>query len=694
MSLLEQVARVFAPEGPLARVLPYFRSRCGQMEMASAVAHAIDEPTRLVVEAGTGIGKTFAYLVPALLSGRRVVVSTATKALQDQLHGRDLPLLQQALALPLRVALLKGRSSYLCRHRLDLARRGEIAHPADLERDLARIGQWAQATQTGDLAQMPDLDEHSPALPLVTSTRDNCLGADCPRFHDCHVYQARREALAADVLVISHHLFFADLDLRESGMARLVPGAGVVIFDEAHQLAETAAQFQGTQFGSRQLLDLAQDLHGAGLRWAPGLADWQGLRDGLRQAARTLCLLTADAGEGEGEGGLVRRSWLGPAPDGVDAPSWAEVLHVTVCALRAALTALDGLAALGPDLQQLHQRSVDLLQLLAHFAEPVEAGSVRWLEQTPTGHLRMVDSPLVVAAALRTLWPGRPVQQGAWEDDDDGNEAQVADALSWVFTSATLGDDATLGWFTQACGLEDARILRVPSPFDYARQAALYVPPQLPAPTDPDHSEQVAQWVGEAVSRLGGRTLVLTTSLRALKVIAAVLRQRFAPGSGVEVLVQGQAPRRQIMERFRQHSGAGDCAAGRVLVGSASFWEGFDVPGDALQLLVIDRLRFPSPGDPLMRARSERLALQGRSAFRELALPAAAVALKQGAGRLIRHEGDRGVLVVADTRLASRGYGKRLLRALPPMRRLLTQQEFEASLDALTRISTTDCPWT
>lgn len=693
MPLPELVAQAFAPDGPLARMLPHFRSRAGQMEMAREVALAIDAPARLVVEAGTGIGKTFAYLVPALLSGRRVLVSTATKALQDQLHGRDLPLLQQALALPLRAALLKGRSSYLCRHRLELVRRGEPMHHTELESDLARIERWAQATQTGDLAQLPGLDERSPALPLVTSTRDNCLGADCPRFHDCHVYQARREALAADVVVINHHVFFADLGLRESGVARLLPSAGVVIFDEAHRLGETAAQFQGTQLGTGQLLDLAQDLRAAGLRWARGLADWPGLHDGLRRAVRTLCLLAAGAGEGEGEGGSARRPWEGPAPDGVDAQSWADALHTTVGALRAALSALDGLTELAPDLQHLHQRSVEQLQRLAHFSAAGDAGAVRWLEQTPMGQLRMAESPLDVAPALRALWPGVPVLQSAWDDDADGSDAQAADARAWVFTSATLGDDADLGWFTQACGLEEARILRVPSPFDYARQAALYVPQQLPPPTDPEHSERLAHWVGDAVARLGGRTLVLTTSLRALQVVAGVLRQRFESGSGMEVLVQGQAPKRQIMERFRQQSEAGGGAPGLVLVGSASFWEGFDVPGDALQLLVIDRLPFPAPDDPLVRARSERLSREGRSAFRELALPAAAVALRQGSGRLIRHEGDCGVLVVADTRLTSKGYGKRLLRALPAMPRLATQQEFEAALDALTRTSTRDCPW-
>lgn len=690
MQLDDQVARAFAPEGPLARVLPHFCPRTGQTDMALAVADAIGAPARLVVEAGTGVGKTFAYLVPALLSGRRVLVSTATKALQDQLFGRDLPLLQRALGLSLRPALLKGRSSYLCRHRLELARQDERAGDAGLARDLGRIERWAQGTLTGDLAQLPDLDERSAAVALVTSTRDNCLGADCPRFQQCHVYQARREALAADVVVVNHHLFFADLAVRESGVARLLPSAGVVIFDEAHQLAETAAQFLGAQLGTGQLLDLGQDLRAAGLRWARGLADWQALHDGLRQAVRALRLLAAGGGGDPGDHGAARVPWAGPAPDGVDPAQWADALHAVVAALRAALAALDGLAGLAPDLQHLHQRTVALLERLAHFSAAGDGGWVRWLEVA--GQTRMSESPLDVAPALHALWHGAPAPQGAWDEEGEV-QAQAADARSWVFTSATLGDDAGLRWFTETCGLQDARTLRVPSPFDYAHQAALYVPGQLPLPTDPAHSAQLAHWVGDAVARLGGRTLVLTTSLRALQVVAAVLQQRFAPGGGIEVLVQGQAPKRQIMERFRTQAHAGGRFRGQVLVGSATFWEGFDVPGDALQLLVIDKLPFPSPGDPLVRARSERLAREGRSAFRELALPAAAVALKQGAGRLIRRESDRGVLVVADTRLVGKGYGKRLMRALPAMRRLASQEEFDAALDALTRTSTMDCPW-
>ncbi|HQQ69334.1 MAG TPA: ATP-dependent DNA helicase [Alicycliphilus sp.] len=646
--------------------------------MAQAIASAIAEHARLVVEAGTGVGKTFAYLVPALLSGERVLICTATKALQDQLYGRDLPLLLRALAQPLRTALLKGRASYLCRHRLQLARQDQgAAHAADL----ARIELWAQGTQTGDLAELPGLDERSPVLALVTSTRDNCLGQDCPHFADCHVYQARRQALAADVLVINHHLFFADLAVRESGVARLLPDAGVVVFDEAHQLAETAGQFLGQQFGTGQLHDLAQDLLAAGLQHARGLADWTAHGERLRQAARQWRLLGAGHAAAAQPG---RVPWTAVAPEGWDAASWAGAMAGVVAALRSCLAALDEVTALAPDLAHLHRRTVDLLVRLARFSAPPEADCVRWLEAA--GQLRLSEVPLDVAPALRALWQGPPVEPGAW---DEPAQPQAARARSWVFTSATLGDDERLRWFTETCGIDEARVLRVDSPFDYARQAALYVPQQLPAATDPAHSEQLAHWVADAALRLGGRTLVLTTSLRALQEVAGVLGRRLAPGCGVDLLVQGRAPKRRIMERFR----APPQATGYVLVGSASFWEGFDVPGSALQLLVIDKLPFPSPGDPLVQAHGQRLQRQGRSVFRDYALPAAAVALKQGAGRLIRSESDSGVLVVADQRLLRMGYGKRLLRALPAMHRLESEAQFEAALAALTTISTTGFPW-
>ncbi len=680
MPLREAVSAVFAPDGPLSRAHALFRSRPGQTEMACAIADTIEEGGALVVEAGTGVGKTFAYLVPALLSGERVVVSTATKALQDQLFSRDLPRVIEALGVTARTALLKGRSSYLCLHRLEQARPGLGGRVDALAAALASVEHWAQATQSGDLAELPGLDERSPVIPLVTSTRENCLGSACPRFAQCHVNLARREALAADVVVINHHLFFADVAVRESGMAELLPTVRMVLFDEAHQLNETGVQFLGVQLGTGQLLDYARDLLTAGLEGAQGFRDWPALAADIDHAARDLRMA---AGPVEG---AARRAWQEAVPERTEPVAWTRALQDLVAALRAALAALDAVAGTAPDFTRLHERTVVLLERLVAFAQDCGTQSVRWLDVGT--QLRLVESPLDIGLALQGLWAPAAPEPSAWDEGGGPSDASTGPrGRSWIFTSATLGDDPALRWFTEPCGLQHATTLQVPSPFDYARQSALYIPLDLPRPADPAHAVRLADWAGDAIARLGGRTLLLTTTLRSLHVIGTALRQRFPMGSGIDVLVQGEAGKRQIMERFRQAEDAVEggmgLAQGCVLVASASFWEGLDVPGDALQLLIIDKLPFPPPGDPLVDARTRQLEQEGRSAFKDFALPEAAVALKQGAGRLIRTETDSGVLVVADTRLATMGYGKRLLRALPPMQRLQTQEAFDAALDAL-----------
>ena len=713
MPLQDTVTEAFAPGGVLSQAQPHFQPRPGQTTMALAVARTIENGGALVVEAGTGIGKTFAYLVPALLSGERVLVSTATKALQDQLFTRDLPLLVQALGLPLRMALLKGRSSYLCLHRMELARQSAVLSgpgAGEATRTLAAVEQWAQGTRSGDLAEMPTLDERSPVIPLIASTRDNCLGTQCPRVAQCHVNLARREALAADVVVINHHLFFADLGVRESGVAELLPSVRVVVFDEAHQLNEIGVQFLGRQLTTGQLLDCVRDLLATGLDKARGFVDWQGVAGALEHAARALRQV-AEGGSAVSKGaagavGAGRRRWTGNAPDGVDPVTWRMALAQLERSLHTALQAVDVVQESAPDFVRLHTRVAALLERVQQFAQPCSSSAVRWMDVA--GQLRMVESPLDIAQAMHShLWgPSPNAEESALpQQPGDGSltaavpPQQAGQTLgerqrAWVFTSATLGADASLRWFTVPCGLQQAEVLRVDSPFDYAQQAALFIPPQLPRPADPGHSQQLARWVGDAAQRLGGRTLVLTTTLRALRTVGDALQVRFGVAGGLEVLVQGQAPKRQLMERFRQ--GAQNGLPGCVLVASATFWEGFDVPGEALQLVVIDKLPFPPPGDPLVEARSRRLEDTGRSPFTDYSLPEAAVALRQGAGRLIRHESDHGVLVVADTRLASMGYGRRLRAALPPMRRLQTQEEFEAALDALllTTPSTTglSCP--
>jgi len=656
--LHDPVRDAFAQGGVLSRAAEHFRPRAGQTEMALAVARTIAEGGALVVEAGTGVGKTFSYLVPALLSGERVLLSTATKTLQDQLFGRDLPRLIEVLGVPIRSALLKGRGSYLCLHRMELTRHESGLPDRASIRTLAKVEAWATATRTGDLAELPGLDERSPLIPLVTSTRENCLGAQCPKFRGCHVNQARREALAADVVVINHHLFFADLAVRESGMAELLPSVRVAIFDEAHQLNETGVQFLGAHLTTGQLLDFGRDMLAAGLQLARGLVDWQQVVSVLERATRELRLVVGNTGTGS------RLRWNEEAPGNTSPGEWRQALSDLQEACRHAVAALATVSEIAPDFVRLAERGEDLGLRIARFSRACEPGSVRWVDAA--SQLRLIESPLDIAQAVQ---------------DKLLNAGEDANRRAWIFTSATLGDDARLTWFTEPCGLAQADVLRVGSPFDYAAQAAIYVPRDLAKPNDPAHSAQVAALVGEAATRLGGRTMVLTTTLRALRAIGEDLQRRFEGSQAIDVLVQGQWPKRRLIERFREGNAQG--RAGCVLVASASFWEGVDVPGEALQLVVIDKLPFPPPNDPLVEARAQRLTAQGRSPFNDYFIPEAAVALKQGAGRLIRRESDQGVLVVCDTRLATMGYGRRLMGALPSMRRLETKEAFFDALDAI-----------
>ena len=662
MNLAFEVQQAFGPDGVLSRTADHFVARSGQLDMALAVSHAIEHAEVLVVEASTGVGKTYSYLVPALLSGERVLVSTATKALQDQLFGRDLPRLVEALGVPVRTALLKGRASYVCLHRVTLARQDSNVTDRSALRSLAKIEQWAQTTKAGDLAELPGLDERSPLIPLVTSTRENCLGAQCPQFRSCHVNLARREAMAADVVVINHHLFFADLAVRESGMAELLPTVRIAIFDEAHQLNDTGVQFLGKNLTTGQLLDFCRDLMGAGLQFARGLVDWQKVVGGCERAARELRLSAGKAYSGS------KLRWTGAAPESLDVANWENALQNVLKALSDACTALDTVSEIAPDFVRLRERSGALAERAENFLTGCKPGNVRWVDVT--AQLRLVESPLTIAEAVKTRLLTATPESGK----------------SWIFTSATLGDDDKLSWFTQPCGLEDAKILRVGSPFDYSQQAALYVPQDFPKPADPTHALKVAESAAQWARQLGGRTMVLTTTLKALRIIGEALTSTFEQSGDLDVLVQGAMPKRMLIERFRQGSTGGH--RGCVLVASASFWEGIDVPGDALQLVIIDKLPFPPPNDPMAEARSKALEADGRSAFNDYFVPETAVALKQGAGRLIRRETDQGVLVVCDTRLISMGYGKRLLRALPPMKRLTSSDEM---LNQLTKFCTKGC---
>jgi ATP-dependent DNA helicase DinG len=699
--LRDLVQEAFAPLGVLARATDHFSPRQGQTDMALAVADVVAHGGSLVVEAGTGVGKTFAYLVPALLSGERVLLSTATKALQDQLFARDLPRLVQALNLPIRLALLKGRSSYLCTHRMEMARRDTQIPDRHTVHLLSRVETWSLSTRTGDLAELPGLDERSPLIPLITSNRENCLGSQCPKFKTCHVNAARREALGADVVVINHHLFFADMAVRETGMAELLPSVRVVIFDEAHQLNEVGVNFLGHQLGTAQLLDVTRDMLATGLQLARGLADWQGVCSGLERAARELRLI------GGKRMGAVKLRWTEEAPEGIHPGAWEQSLQDVGAACVQALQALDTVSEIAPDFTRLHDRVAEVAKRVDAFLNPCASDAVRWVDVSAS-QMRLMEAPLDIAETVRERlmkqstvmadeageqepppWHDEPVQFGdgdaeasAFDSAFPMQPAQDTRPRAWVFTSATLGDDPRLRWFTEPCGLESATVLRVSSPFDYPAQASLYVPRDIVRPNDPAHSAQVAAIASEAVRRLGGRTLVLTTTLRALRAIGDVMKQQL-DGSGIEVLVQGEWPKRHLMERFREGAKVGE--GGRVLVASATFWEGFDVPGDALQLVIIDKLPFPPPNDPLVEARSKRLESQGRSPFNDYFVPEAVVALKQGAGRLIRTESDQGVLILCDNRLVTTGYGRRLIAALPPMRQLQTADALTQSLDELSQ---------
>ena len=636
-ALVQAVLRALSAEGPLAREDDAYLERNGQLMMAAAVAQAIEERTTLVVEAGTGVGKTFAYLVPLLLAGRRALVSTATKNLQDQLFYRDLPRLIASLGVPLSIALLKGRSSYLCPYRMERARSEASFADRMAIRALSRIETWAQSTVSGDLSELEGLDERSEVIPLVTSTRENCLGSECPKYAVCPVMKARREAMAADVVVVNHHLFFADMALREGGVAELLPSVDVAVFDEAHQMVDIGVQFLGQTLATGQAIDLSRDLVGAGLQQARGLAPWTELAARMELLARELRLAAGGPRAHQAGGGTAstRRPW-----EQVEAEGLLPDALAAHCAQL--LETLEPLQEIGPDFTKLRARADALRSQCVRFQGGAPEGQVRWVDLT-THQARLVESPLDIGGPLSVQREAVP--------------------RAWIFTSATLGDDDALSWFSEPAGLEDARKLRVDSPFDYAANSCVYVPPRFAAPADAHHAESVGRAAAHCAAALRGRTFVLTTTLRAMRAAADAMQAELGKlGVSLEVLVQGTVAKRTMLERFVR----GGC----VLVGSQSFWEGIDVPGDALQCVLIDKLPFPPPNDPLIEARVKRLQAQGRDAFNDCFVAEAAVSLKQGAGRLIRTVSDRGLLVICDSRLRTARYGQRLLAALPPMRQL------------------------
>ncbi len=639
----DPVEAAFAPGGPLAGAVVNYAPREEQVTMARAVRDAMADRRHLVVEAGTGTGKTFAYLVPALLSGRRVAVSTGTRALQEQLFGRDLPTLARALGLPVRIAMLKGRANYLCHQRLELTA-GREGADAD---HLARIRDWARGTRAGDIAEVEGVPEDASVWGRVTSTADNCLGSRCPAYADCCVAKARRTAAGADLVIVNHHLLLADLALRDGGFGELLPHTDVVIVDEAHQLPAIAAQQFGRSLSFGQLQGWHRDIVGEAVAL--------GLHASVSGALAELERLTLAA----------RAVLLADGPRRVAWPQVAAAGGAPLAAVAAAVdefaTALDGLGEGSAALDQLARRGTAIATFLRDFlaadadagAGPAGAGQgaggegvgeegavLRWLD-AHRHSFSLYLTPLESAAAL-----GAAI----------GERSRAA---SWIFTSATLAVEDDFTHFMARVGLGDALTLKLDSPFDYARNALLYLPAGMPDPAHPDFVRAVCEAALPLIQANAGGTFLLFTSYRALQAARRWLDGRLDR----LLLAQGDAPRSVQLERFRADGRA-------VLLGTASFWEGVDVRGPALSLVVIDKLPFASPQEPLLRARLDWIEQQGGNGFRDHQLPAAVIALKQGVGRLIRDHDDRGVLMICDPRLTGRGYGKRFLRSLPPMRRV------------------------
>jgi len=624
-------------DGPFTEVLQNFAPREAQIAMAQAVEETLAGGTSLVVEAGTGIGKTLAYLVPALLSGERVIISTGTKTLQDQLYFKDLPMVRETLGLAVRPALLKGRANYLCLHRMMIARTEGRLPSREAVAELEAVSEWSARTTDGDLSLSGVLSEDSGLLPLVTSTAENCLGSECPQFEDCYVARARREAQDADVVVVNHHLLFADMAIKQSGFGEVLPGASAFIIDEAHQAPETASRFFSISLTSRQIADLCRDFlaESSGVTGALGV-----LREGLAlclQKLQEIQLVMAERMPDRG-------SWNDLVRDGQTRQA-LQVLDDVILSLAGSAGKLSGSSR---GLDGCIDRLTDLRARLDRFDAEQSADEVRWFEKRGKGFALHI-TPLEVSGVFNDF-------------------RAMADA-AWVFTSATLSVRGDFSHFTAQMGLDDAVTLQLDSPFDYANNALLWLPEQIPEPRDPDFVPALLDQVIPLLEASKGRAFLLFTSHRSLRRAAEILAERIR----FPLFVQGEQPRSLLLGQFRE-SGEG------VLLGSSSFWEGVDVIGEALSLVVIDKLPFAAPDDPVVEARSGALRRSGGNPFTQLYLPQAVISLKQGAGRLIRDTTDRGALVVCDPRLRTKSYGRVFLESLPPMKLAADGAEVEAFL--------------
>ncbi len=616
-------ADILGEHGPLARAIQGYTPRPAQQAMAQAITAAIEARQTLITEAGTGTGKTFAYLVPALLSGRKVIISTGTRNLQDQLFHRDLPVVRDVLAVPVSVCLLKGRSNYLCLNRLAKHEAEGRYRAGSRAADFVKIRAWAGRTRRGDIAELAAVAEDSPVWSLATSTAENCLGQECPEFSDCFLLKARRAAQEAEVVIINHHLLCADLVLKDEGFGDILPGADTFIIDEAHQLPEVAGMFFGLSVSARQLLELARDTLTEQIQEASDMPD-------LADAAQTL-QITVQA--------LRLAFGLEPRRG-----AWSEVAEQA--AFQEALSALQqALAGLGASLEPASVRSKglehcakrtrDLGERLDVFAAADGAEHVQWFE-THAHTFRLNLTPLDIADTFRGHMERYP--------------------SAWVFTSATLAVGESFDYFAKRLGLTAERAQRFESPFDFTRQAVLYLPPGMPEPRDYHYTRAIVEAVIPVLEASRGRAFFLFTSHRGLQEAVRILKERI----DYPLLVQGSAPRTELVDRFR-------CLGNAVLLGTASFWEGVDVRGPALSCVIIDKLPFAAPDDPVLKARIDALKQAGANPFMDYQLPHAVIALKQGVGRLIRDITDRGALVICDPRFYSRGYGRVFRESLPPM---------------------------
>lgn len=627
MDLFDATADALSAQGPLARAWPDFRAREAQQRLAEAVAKAMLERSELVAEAGTGTGKTYAYLVPALLSGLRVIVSTGTRALQDQLYHRDLPRLREALGVGLKTALLKGRSNYLCWYRLERARTDRAFSSREQAAQLARVWSFAGGSGDGDIAGIDFVAEDSTLWPQITSTPENCLGSECPFYSECFVTKARAQAQAADLVVVNHHLLFADLALKREGFGEILPGAHAFIIDEAHQLPELATRFFGSSLSARQLQELGRDALQEALQASAATGALQPAVDALDKALREF-----------------RLAWdplpaRGPIEPALRHDPCADSLEALEDALRALVDALEGQAERSPGLQACHVRGQALRQKLdeLHPRGADAVPCVRWYELAGRGFSLHI-TPLDIAGPL--------------------SEFRAKAHAAWIFTSATLAVAGSFAHFAGQLGVAEPMTLLQPSPFDYAQQSLAWLPPELPDPAERGYTETLLRTALPALEASGGRAFLLFTSHRALREAADWL----AANTGFPLFVQGNQPRHLLLQAFRE-SGNG------LLLGAASFWEGVDVAGEALSLVLIDKLPFAAPDDPVLEARLDHIRRNGGNPFLHWQLPSAVIAFKQGVGRLIRSETDRGVLVLCDPRLTRKGYGRSFLASLPPLPR-------------------------